>query len=125
MRQPQNHIGSPCWFVFDFLPYWENRKPHRSPKSEKPHCFCQKNEKPDAKKGKIGNRNGRKCKTDLKNGQNLKTGNLNAPPPFPLSIHPITGWETIKARHPIKSIRISWTKCRIYIFARKMHLEQV
>ena len=49
----KNHIGSPCRSVFDFLPnQWKNRKPHRSPKSEKPLYFCQKTEKPDGKKRK-------------------------------------------------------------------------
>ena len=48
----KNHIGSPCCFVFDFLPNRKNRNPHRSPKSEKPRYFCPKNEKPHAKKGK-------------------------------------------------------------------------
>ena len=53
----------------------------------------------------------------------IKTEKPKIPTP-PLSIHPITGRETIKARHPIKSITISWTNCRIYIFGRKMKLEQ-
>ena len=87
----KNHIGSPCRSVFDFLPnQWKNRKPHRSPKSEKPLYFCQKTEKPDGKKGKTGNRNGQQdrenevfqCKnrkTDPQNGQNWKTENPNAP----------------------------------------------
>ena len=49
----KNHIGSPCRSVFDFLPnQWKNRKPHRSPKSEKPLYFCQKTEKPDGTKQK-------------------------------------------------------------------------
>ena len=69
----KNHIGSPCRFVFDFLPNWKNRNPHRSPKSEKPRYFCPK-------KRKTGNHNGQQNrKTDLKHGQNRKTENLNAP----------------------------------------------
>ena len=49
----KNHIGSPCRSVFDFLPnQCKNRKPHRSPKSEKPLYFCQKTEKPDGTKQK-------------------------------------------------------------------------
>ena len=128
----KNYIGSPCGFVFGFLPNWENRKPHRTPKSEKPHFFCQKNEKPDAKKGKNGKP--RRTKTpknrsfSVQNPKNrpkrwpkLKNRKSQRPP---LSIHPITGGETIKARHPIKWIRISWTNCRIYIFGRKMKLER-
>ena len=88
----KNHIGSPCRFVdvFDVLPNWKNRNPHRSPKSEKPRCFCQKTENQMLKKGKTGNHNGQQnrktdvfhCKnrkTDLENAQNRKTENPNAP----------------------------------------------
>ena len=62
----KNHIGSPCRFVFDVLPNWKNRNPHRSPKSEKPRCFCQKTENQMLKKGKTGNHNGQQNrKTDV------------------------------------------------------------
>ena len=54
----KNHIGSTCRFVFDVLPNWKNRNPHRSPKSEKPGCFCQKTENQMLKNGKTGNHNG-------------------------------------------------------------------
>ena len=56
----KNHIGNPCRFVdiFDVLPNWKNRNPHRSPKSEKPGCFWQKTENQMLKKGKTGNHNG-------------------------------------------------------------------
>ena len=87
----KNHIGSSCRFVdvFDVLPNWKNRNSHRSPKSEKPRCFCQKTENQMLKKGKTGNHNGQQnrktevfhCKnrkTDLENGQNRKTENPNA-----------------------------------------------
>ena len=88
----KNHIGSPCRFVdvFDVLPNWKNRNPHRSPKSEKLRCFCQKNENQMLKKRKAGNHNGQQnqktevfhCKnrkTDLENCQIRKTENPNAP----------------------------------------------
>ena len=88
----KNHIGSPCRLVdvFDVVPNWKNRNPHRSPRSEKPRCFCQKTENQMLNKGKTGNHNGQQnrktdvfhCKnrkTDLENGQNRKTENPNAP----------------------------------------------
>ena len=78
----KNHIGSPCRFVHVF--------DVRSPKSEKPRCFCQKTENQMLKKGKTGNHNGQQnrttdvfhCKnrkTDLENVQNRKTEDPNAP----------------------------------------------
>ena len=86
----KNHIGSTCRFVFDVLPNWKNRNPHRSPKSEKLRCFCQKNENQMLKKRKAGNHNGQQnqktevfhCKnrkTDLENCQIRTTENPNAP----------------------------------------------
>ena len=48
----KNHIGSPCRFVFDVLPNWKNRNPHRlTTKIRKTALFLPKNRKPDAKKG--------------------------------------------------------------------------
>ena len=87
----KNHIGSPCRSVFDFLPnQWKNRKPYRSPKSEKPLYFCQKPKNQMVQNRKTGNHNGQQnrenevfeCKnrkTDLQNGQDLTTENPNSP----------------------------------------------
>ena len=72
----KNHIGSPCRFVdvFDVLPNWKNRNPHRSPKSEKPRCFCQKTENQMLKKGKTGNHNGQQNrKTEVFHCKNRKS----------------------------------------------------